>query len=240
MALVQEPPIDIDVDGLAVRLVVDHPEGAARLREAFRPHLSDQPGEFGFVVEAPADGQRLFRLVDRSGIALARSKDPYHVLASAAGHVASLLAVPEDGAVRLRARAIANGDGKASLLAPPIGMSPPIIERRLDKCGYAILDHTTLVVNPGLQICPTTTLGPFTDPGPAHRSHWDAPLDLSRVLVPAGTALETSPALVASMLAGAMLGSRTDVFAVASAIGERCPLLAVDTMVRGSLYSVLG
>jgi hypothetical protein len=82
-------------------------------------------------------------------------------------------------------------------------------------------------------------LGPFADPGPAHISHWDDSLELTQVLVPAGTALEASPALVAAMLAGTMLGSRDAIFAVASAIGEQCRLLPVDTMVRGSLYSAL-
>ena len=240
MALVQEPPVDIDVNGLAVRIVVDHADGAVKLRKAFEPYLTDTPGEFGFVVEAPGPDQKLFRLVDRTGIALARSRNAEHVLASVAGHVASLVAAPSPAVVRLRSRAIVNDRGEVTLLAPPIGMVPPLIERRLERSGYSILDQTVLSLTSDLAVQPVAALGPFSDAGPAHVTHWAEPMKVTRVLVPAGTGLEGSPAWAAAMLANAMLGSREAVFNAAVAIGERCALEPVDTMVRGSLYNVLG
>jgi hypothetical protein len=160
---VQTAPIDVDIEGTALRIVVDDPDGAQALRQALEHRLIDREAPLGFRLKSPRTGRGLVVLSDRCGVVLARTRSVSDGLAVLSSHLAAFLR-PLDGTVRLRVRVLTSATSGTALLLFPLGVLTPLVERRLDGAGWRMLDRLVVDVDaatlrPRLRPIPWTGLG---------------------------------------------------------------------------------
>lgn len=239
MDLVQVPPIDIAAGDFVFRAVLDDASVADGARAAFADSLSRQPGTLALILEAPSDDNGLYRLLDRSGITVARAREASALIGSAIAHLASLLAAaagPAQGQVLVKLRALAHADGSASLLTPPFGINPTLAERRLHKEGLALVDHAVLTIDADGAIQPTVSAAVTATPGHVRLSE---ALPVQHIVTAAGGGPEaTAPATIAANAAAVSVGQRHDVFAAAIGLAQRS-VVTLDHTDTAALYKAL-
>lgn len=125
--------------------------GSRRAARMFRRALSDtaaagaDSASLGYVLFGPHRGERHFRLADRSGIELARSRDVAHTAAALANHLTGLLP-PRSGTVRLRGRVLV-GDRQTVLGIAPSLVMPVPSDADLASNRFRIVDRLTVDID---------------------------------------------------------------------------------------------
>ena len=218
--------------------MVDDPLGADTVRQTFADFLVDAAGELAYVVERPKEPGGLYRLLDRSGVTLARSRAPDAVVQSLCGHLASL-ALSDSGGVLLKMRALEDRWGKLTLLTPPFGIAPPLVERRLGQIGLTLVPAACLGLMPDslaqIGIVVAGTAGTTTSIEGSVRSTRKR---IARVVVPAGAGLGASAAGLALSLANASVGNAEHLFPLLTNIALSVDVVEVSVG-NGTLYRAL-
>jgi hypothetical protein len=246
--LVETAPIDLEVNGSAIRVVCSDPGGAEILRQALAAHIVARDTPLGFVLNAPSKKGKLTTLTDRCGFVLARTRALEQALAVLGGHLSALLS-PVPGTIRLKMRAVASPDGAVALAAFPLFAAPPVTERRLERTGWRIVDRLVVDVRVDagaraqLQLVdvPWPALATL-DPGPGHARPATQPSVLGALLLPALPGEPPpSEAAVVHALATAAVGSASleASMAAAEALARAVPHVAVSLDEPNVLYDAL-
>ncbi len=196
--------LDLSIGEHQLRVVLPDGGSLAILADAFRDYLMDEPAPPAFRVKPP-DGQGDFYvLLDRSGFILARSRTSEGCMAVLGGILAGLEPVPA-GSVRLPLRAVANDEGVV-LASFPLFRVPALIERRLERIGYRIVDGLMVDIDQDLLLSRSApkwagSQAPQLPPG-----HCDDKIDrseVSAVLMPrVGSVAPTRAQSIAFLAAG--------------------------------------
>lgn len=133
--------MDLDIFGAGVRVLCDEAGAAETLRTRLADHVSAAPAAPSFVIQSPERGRRLHMLLDRSGFVLARSTDVAGCVESLLAHLGAFVPVPDDVFRIHSTRALVGENGDAVLMMFPLGSSPPLVERRLLRAGFAVVDR---------------------------------------------------------------------------------------------------
>jgi hypothetical protein len=238
---VRTEPIDLDLFGRRVRILCDDVVATQALRTALDSYVVNSPGPLGFVVRSPKRGQRLWVLLDRSGFVLGRSRDVENCLAMLGSHL-SVFCPPHPGTVRLRWRALIDSDDAVLLVAPPILMTPPLVERRLARTGHRLLDQLTVDVDAAsgelkLRTVPLSGLHRL-DPGLGHASADERPRQIRTLIAPTGENYGTSlsTAQLVQFLADTAIPSTSRELRITAAerLANGARLALVDS---GSIYA---
>lgn len=232
--------IDVEVGETRLRIISRAPELTDQLRAALVDQLVDEECEPGFVVDHAATHGALFTLVDRTGFILARSRTVGGCRSAVLSHLAALLP-PPDGTIPARMRALIR-DGQAVLAAFPLLTTPPVIERRLQRTGWGLVDRMIVTLTPESDLHLARTPWSMTsdrDIALGHALEPDGPIEVARVLIPGGPGLQPSEAGVVAFLAALFDGSSSrDVrLDVAERLASRASTVATDD--AGALYAAL-
>jgi hypothetical protein len=238
---VRTDAVDLELGDHRVRVVCDDADGIEVLRSALVDHVIDQPAPVGFAVRAPSTINGFHVVLDQAGLVLGRLRSSDDALAVLAGHLAGLLPPPA-GTVRVRGRVFAADDATASLVCFPLFLTPPAVERRLDRDSICLIDRLAIDVTPDA----TFRVGPIPWPelagaSPAgHRAQLDEPLTVGRVVVAhSGPHELTWPEMVAAVAATTVGVSREACFDVAEALAAT-RFVRVDTNDTAAQYAAIG
>ena len=201
-------PIDLQLGGAKLRVVCGDPEGSVRLRAALARYLIDEPAPLGYVVEAASPDNRLTVVMDRSGVILGRTTDTDAALGILHGILASVVAAERTERPLLTARVIVTPSGGAHLLLPPLGLARPLIERRLERSGYSILDSALTGVDATGHLA---AVEPLTSDLPVrtargHTAPWAGTRWVERISALQSEAADWSEARRVATLASALTG----------------------------------
>ncbi len=135
---VRADALDLEIDGNRLRIVVSDQECRTLLADAFAAHIVDEPAPPALLMRPPDGPGKFHVVVDRSGFVLARTNTARECVAVLGRILAGLLPTPH-GAVRLPMRAVAS-DAGVVIAAFPLFRTSALVERRLQRCGYQIVD----------------------------------------------------------------------------------------------------
>lgn len=233
--------VNLELFGTRLRVVCDTAPNAEMLRSAMRDHVIAESADLGFVIRAPADHRRLYLVLDRSGLVLGRTASSTEAVVMLSRHLASFLPPPPN-TVRLRARLLVKG-AFANLAGWPLFTDIPVVERRLERIGFRIVDR--LIVDLRRDGAVSFAPSPWRDLAEqceiaGHASVSDGPFELQAVMVPQVTRADPSRASVIAFLAGTMIGDadrhdRLDLAEVLSAL----PIRPVGLDDRAARYQAL-
>ena len=216
--------IDLDIAGPSLRVLCDDPVGIEMLRADFADHLIDQPSAVGFSLRVPSGGTTFHVLLDRSGSILARARSTEECLAVLRSHLAALLPPPPD-TIRLRAHAILLDNATAALVAHPLFVHHPPIERRLQRASLRLVDRLVVDVRPDGSLLMAAAQWDNRRRLPQAGGHSAAPTEATRietVVVPQIAHETPTRAEVVALLAASMCsGSHGDRLALAERLAER-------------------
>lgn len=198
-------PIDVAIGGQSLRVVCDDEGGADLLRSALDRHLAEGPAPLAFYLQVPTENEKLFVLLDRSGLVLARARRLEDCLATLGGHLSAFLQAPERTA-RFVVRGLMDDQGLLTLALPPLLQLPPLVERRLASVGYRIVDRLAVDVDRDARVHLTNGewpgLADLPD-GVGHVSYRGAPAQVGSILLPGAPGPRMSMAQVIAAVAAA-------------------------------------
>lgn len=168
-------------------MICESPDATAFLARALHHHRRETEAPLGFVLRRPTRGQNLHVLTDRTGYVLGRTRDEHQAVAILAGHLAAFLP-PESGLFRLRTRALLGAHDTITLGFWPILATPPIVERRLERSGFRLVDRLVVDIDPATALVSVSEL-PWplladVSPGTGHVSPSGRSLPITAMLVP--------------------------------------------------------
>ena len=214
-------PLDLKIDGTLLRVVCDNPRGARVLRSALSHHVAKEPAPPGFYLEAPTDDQRLYVLLDRSGLVLARTRRLEDCLAALAGHLAAFRRPPE-GTTRFRMRTLVDRDQRVTLALPPLLQLPPLVERRIDSLGQRIVDRLVVDIDGDRRVHVPDGRWPELSgvgDGIGHVSTFDVPAPVDLLLAP-GARRARAQIIAAVASAGSPGASHRAILDVSEAVSD--------------------
>ncbi len=235
--------VDLDITGARVRVLSDHPDVAQQLRTILAGHLTEEPADPGFMIQAPDNPGALHVLVDHSGFVLARTRTAADSIAVLLSHLGALLQPPDD-TVRLRMRAVVGPDARAVLTGFPLFSSPPAIEGQLSRVSHRIVDRLVVDITPAgeLEMTPAPWLDNDNDNDGDIRGHLRPDgrrIEIRSIIVPKAGPDVPSRAQVVAFLARALAGTSRDVaMSVAERLADKDPA-AVDVEDRNGVYEAL-
>lgn len=190
------------------RVVVTDPELLATAKEMFGEFVYDSDALLGLQMTEGGGG--LWSLVSGSGEVLARSRDKHDVFGSLLNFIDELAAPPPpEGVARLSMRAVVRADDEgATLFGPYAHVFGPLVERRLEKAGLAVVDSRFVDVeigDAGAHVVSAGADGPIGSAGAAHVSRHAGRWLVERVVLPEAVWQQVvpPPAMVAADLATA-------------------------------------
>jgi hypothetical protein len=147
-------PIAIRVGDLVIGVRTNDEEMTALLRGALRPHVEadlDAPPNLSLTFGAADGRKRGFHFLYRSGHSVVRTNSPGRLLRGAIRHLEGFAPAPP-GMTRMNAKLLVR-DGDAMLVDGRFGGTIDILERRLHRLGYRLVDvHTPLLDRETLEI----------------------------------------------------------------------------------------
>jgi hypothetical protein len=162
----------IRVGDLVIGVRTNDEEMTALLRGALRPHVEsdlDAPPNLSLTFGAADGRERRFHFLYRSGHSVVRTNSPGRLLRGAIRHLEGFAPAPP-GMTRMNAKLLVR-DGDAMLVDGRFGGTIDILERRLHRLGYRLVDvHTPLLDRETLQV---KLDAPRLDPDPDGRVEID-------------------------------------------------------------------
>lgn len=201
----RDDTIDLNLFGTPIRLICEDAPSRDRLRTDLSEHLIDQPAPVGFALQAPNGARnRLYVLVDRSGLVLARSRSADECLEVLIEHL-GVFAPPPPGTVRFRVRALLDENTEAVLALPPTLTFPPLVERRLERANHRMIDRVAvdIGVDGAIKFSPSPWSGTGRSGPPMGHTRAPSQAPVTTILVPGALATRAS---VSWSLAAATLG----------------------------------
>ena len=234
--------LDLQISGSRVRVICENPSSSALLRSALADHLIDEPAEPGFVLKNPERKGGLHILVDRSGFVLGRTRTSEECLGILGSHLAAFVPPPAN-TTRIHMRALIGDDASAVLAGFPLFVSPPLVERRLERASHRMIDR--LAVDIALEGALEMSQTPWPALAELHRvgGHAPAPdraLRIAAILVPHGASARPSFAAAVSFIATMVSTHATqhDRIALAEKIAS-AKVISVDANERSARYAAL-
>lgn len=147
---VRADALDLAIGGHRLRVFLPDSDGRNLLVDALADVVVDEPAPPAFRVKPPTGKDGFHVLIDRSGFILARTRTSEGCLA-VLGSLLANFQLPPEGCIRLPLRAVASEDGVV-LAAFPLFTTPPLVERRLERFGYAVIDDLAVNVSANLSV----------------------------------------------------------------------------------------
>jgi hypothetical protein len=237
---VRADAIDLDLFGHQVRVVVEDTRSREALASELREFIIPEPAITGLVMKLPNAESSFHVLLDRSGLVLGRTRSADECLGVLGRYLASF-APPPTNATRHRMRALVNSEGEAVLAVFPLFAHPPVVERRLEREGFRLIDRLAVDVQldkferPSLAL-PTWVPGVGTDGCPGHAGIVRTPIRIEAILVPDEL---TSRAMLVAELASSSLGGPVGTVLDRAELLSELPTRTVDVASKSSRYSAL-
>jgi hypothetical protein len=169
---VEASPIAIRVGDLVIGVRTNHEEMTALLHRALRPHVEadlDAPPNLSLSFGEPEDGKRRLHFLYRSGYSVVRTNSPGRLLRGAIRHLEGYAPAPR-GTKHLNAKLLVR-DGDATLVDARFGGTVDIVERRLHRLGYRLVDVGEPLLD--LETLEIKVEAPRLDPDPDGRAEID-------------------------------------------------------------------
>ena len=199
--------LDLDIFGTRIRVLCEDAAAVAVLHTALAEHLISEATPHGFSVKVPQRTNGLHVLMDRSGLILGRTQTIEECVALLGSHLAALVP-PPPGTTRVRMRALVREDLTAVLACFPVFAAPPLVERRLDRAHYRIIDRLAVDLSPegGLRMTatPWPALAELHHSVPGHAPAPDVDASVTGILVPSVGPEPPSTAGLVSFIAGSV------------------------------------